>query len=230
MKDEASIVEQYADSDVGERIAILIRYYPNFIRLVEGFEQNLSFIIKQEKEMKRRSAIGELGVRVQNSHISDPTAREAIGEKMERKRRLLKARLEKEFTEQGIHKEVKVDSLLVFSNPKGVKINVHDQFKQENYCFRGSLFNRIDYFTSDVEYTDEELAKVDAVLEKIETEQKRFTLKFNPEELKKSFAEAVVKLTENPAEENLVNFETERKGVAKNEKKATSASWVRGAL
>ena len=78
MKDEASIVEQYADSDVGKRIDILIRYYPNFIRLVEGFEQSLSFIIKQEKEMKRRAAIGELGVRVQNSHISDPTAREAI--------------------------------------------------------------------------------------------------------------------------------------------------------
>ncbi len=78
MKDEASIVEQYADSDVGERIAILIRYYPNFIRLVEGFERNLGFIIKQEQEMKRRAAIGELGVRVQNSHISDPTAREAI--------------------------------------------------------------------------------------------------------------------------------------------------------
>lgn len=78
MKDEANIVEQYADSDVGKRIEILIRYYPNFIRLVEGFEQSLSFIIKQEKEMKRRAAIGELGVRVQNSHISDPTAREAI--------------------------------------------------------------------------------------------------------------------------------------------------------
>ena len=41
MKDEASIVEQYADSDVGKRIEILIRYYPNFIRLVEGFEQSL---------------------------------------------------------------------------------------------------------------------------------------------------------------------------------------------
>lgn len=78
MKDEANIVEKYADSDVGKRIEILIRYYPNFIRLVEGFEQSLSFIIKQEKEMKRRAAIGELGVWVQNSHISDPTAKEAI--------------------------------------------------------------------------------------------------------------------------------------------------------
>lgn len=54
MKDEANIVDQYADSDVGKRIDILIRYYPNFIRLVDGFEQSLSFIIKQEKEMKRR--------------------------------------------------------------------------------------------------------------------------------------------------------------------------------
>ena len=34
MKDEASIVEQYADSDVGKRIDVLSRYYPNFIRLV----------------------------------------------------------------------------------------------------------------------------------------------------------------------------------------------------
>ena len=33
MKDEANIVEQYADSDVGERIDILIKYYPNFIHL-----------------------------------------------------------------------------------------------------------------------------------------------------------------------------------------------------
>ncbi len=78
MKDEANIVEQYAGSDVGARIDILIKYYPNFIRLVEGFERSLSFIIKQEKEMQRRTAIGELGVRVQTSHISDPTAREAI--------------------------------------------------------------------------------------------------------------------------------------------------------
>lgn len=71
MKDEANIVEQYADSDVGKRIDILIRYYPNFIRLVEGFEQSLSFIIKQEKEMKRRGAIDELGARVQNREIED---------------------------------------------------------------------------------------------------------------------------------------------------------------
>lgn len=43
MRDEANIVKQYEDADVSERIEILIRYYPNFTRLVEGYEQNLSF-------------------------------------------------------------------------------------------------------------------------------------------------------------------------------------------
>ena len=45
MRDEANIVELYADADVSGRIDILIRFYPNFMRLVEGYEQSLSFII-----------------------------------------------------------------------------------------------------------------------------------------------------------------------------------------
>lgn len=78
MRDEANIVELYADADVSQRIDILIRFYPNFMRLVEGFEQSLSFIIKEEKAYKHRQAKGDLGVRVQTSGTSDPTAREAI--------------------------------------------------------------------------------------------------------------------------------------------------------
>lgn len=52
MREEANIVEQYAGADTSGRIDILIKYYPNFLRLVEGYEQSLSFIIKQEKEYK----------------------------------------------------------------------------------------------------------------------------------------------------------------------------------
>lgn len=78
MREEANIVEQYAYADTSGRIDILIKYYPNFLRLVEGYEQSLSFIIKQEKEYKHRVSRGDLGVRVQTSGISDPTAREAI--------------------------------------------------------------------------------------------------------------------------------------------------------
>lgn len=78
MRDEANIVKQYEDADVTERIEILIRYYPNFTRLVEGYEQSLTFIIKEEKAFRHRQAKGELGVRVQTSGKSDPTDREAI--------------------------------------------------------------------------------------------------------------------------------------------------------
>ena len=78
MREEANIVEKYADADTSERIDILIKYYPNFLRLVEGYEQSLSFIIKQEKEYKHRASRGDLGVWVQTSGISDPIAREAI--------------------------------------------------------------------------------------------------------------------------------------------------------
>ncbi len=44
MSGGANIVEQYAGADVPARIELLIKYYPNFIRLVEGYEQSLSFI------------------------------------------------------------------------------------------------------------------------------------------------------------------------------------------
>ena len=78
MSDRANIVEKYAGADVSARIELLIKYYPNFIRLVEGYEQSLSFIIREEKAYARKSRMGDLGVRVQTSGISDPTANAAI--------------------------------------------------------------------------------------------------------------------------------------------------------
>ena len=51
MSGGANIVEQYAGDDVPARIELLIKYYPNFIRLVEGYEQSVSFIIKEEKAL-----------------------------------------------------------------------------------------------------------------------------------------------------------------------------------
>ena len=50
MSGGANIVEQYAGADVPARIELLIKYYPNFIRLVEGYEQSLSFIIEEAIE------------------------------------------------------------------------------------------------------------------------------------------------------------------------------------
>lgn len=146
----------------------------------------------------------------------------SIGEKMDKKRRLLKKRLEEEFANRGIEKEVKMDSLLVFSTPKGVRIQVHDQFKQENYCFRCSLFNRIDGFQSSVQYTDEELAVMDEMLQHIETKQKRFAPKFNPEEVKREFAVAYEELTYVPEAESKVVENREQV-----KEKSTFAGWIK---
>lgn len=41
MSGGANIVEQYDGADAPARIELLIKYYPNFIRLVEGYEQSL---------------------------------------------------------------------------------------------------------------------------------------------------------------------------------------------
>lgn len=146
----------------------------------------------------------------------------SIGEKMDKKRRLFRARLEEEFASRGINKEVKIDSLLVFSNPSGVKIHVHDKFKRENYCLRGYLFNRIDGFESATEYIDEELTVMDEILKQIETEQKRFKITFNPDDVKRAFAEAFEVLT--PVTE--VNEKTVEKNVTV-KKTSPLAMWIK---
>ena len=128
----------------------------------------------------------------------------SIGDKMDKKRRLLRKRLEEEFASRGIDREIKIDSLLVFSTPNGVRIQVHDQFKQEKYCFRGGLYNRIDGFQSDVQYTNDELEEMDVIFQYIEKDQKRFELKFNQEEVKRTFAEAYEKLTYDPEVEKKI--------------------------
>lgn len=151
------------------------------------------FIIIEIKNAKDDITIAPDGrILFNNSSCYHDTS---IGEKMDKKRRILRTRLEAEFACKGIDKEVKIDSLIVFSNPIGVRIHVNDRFMHENYCLRGSLFNRIDEFESATEYMDEELIIMDEILQLIETEQKSFAIKFNPENAKRAFAEAFEVLT-----------------------------------
>lgn len=58
MSGGANIVEQYAGADVPARIELLIKYYPNFIRLVEGYEQSLSFINQRRKSLRKKKCHG----------------------------------------------------------------------------------------------------------------------------------------------------------------------------
>ena len=80
MADKAlNIVEEYAQADIEAKIELIIRYYPNFLKIVDLHERELQYIIKQEKAYNRRKAKGDLGVRVQTFGISNPTFNEADG-------------------------------------------------------------------------------------------------------------------------------------------------------
>ena len=58
MSGGANIVEQYAGADVPARIELLIKYYPNFIRLVEGYEQSLEVIfMARRKDSPQKAAM-----------------------------------------------------------------------------------------------------------------------------------------------------------------------------
>ena len=114
----------------------------------------------------------------------------SIGDKMSMKRNLLRKRMEEEFRANGIGKELVIDSILVFSTPNGTRINVSDQFRQEQYCFRGSLFKRIDGFESGVDYSDEDIENIYAILEGMEANQKRFGTDCDMHEIISNFADA----------------------------------------
>ena len=72
------IVDEYATSDIKGRIDIILENYPNFLEIMDGYEESLKFLIINERKAARRRNMGELGARVQTSRISDKTANEAI--------------------------------------------------------------------------------------------------------------------------------------------------------
>ena len=140
-----------------------------------------------------------------------------IGEKMEKKRRLLKKRIEEEFCKNGIEKEVIVDSILVFSTPKDVRVIVNDQFREEKYCFNGRVIDRIDNFVSEISYTEEELEVLNQILSDMKTNQKRFDIKFDPDVIKSNFAKAYVALFVE-TEETIVDFKEDKTNVNEDKK------------
>ena len=61
---------------------------------MEGYEQSLSFIIKEEKAYARKSAMEDLGVRVQTSGTGAPTAAKAAIENVMIMEAIQKGKLE----------------------------------------------------------------------------------------------------------------------------------------
>lgn len=78
MGSREEFIRKYADADVNGRLEIILKNYPRFMQMVDGYEQCLSIIIRNEREYNRSRKGEDLGVRVQTSRLSNPTERQAI--------------------------------------------------------------------------------------------------------------------------------------------------------
>ena len=74
---EKDMMKTYRSSGAEERLNLMIDNYNNFPKIIRKMEVKTKYRIKCEKEYARSHSRGELGVRVQNSNISDPTFEEA---------------------------------------------------------------------------------------------------------------------------------------------------------
>ena len=71
-------IKKYADADVNGRLEIILKNYPRFMQMVDGYEQCLGIFIRNEHDYNRKKNRSDLGIQVQTSTISDTTAQTAI--------------------------------------------------------------------------------------------------------------------------------------------------------
>ncbi len=73
-----NIVERYSRATVEKRVEIILDNYASFNRILDGYEKSLSIVIRNERDYNRKRQLGNSGIRVQTSRISDITSQTAI--------------------------------------------------------------------------------------------------------------------------------------------------------
>ena len=127
MATKANIIKVYAQADSAKKVDIIIRYYPNFMGIVESYTDGLRYMIENEKAFNRQANRGELGVRVQaKGNHSDITGNSAVASVMTR------------------------EALVAcdFSGDVLEGVDRQEEFKQEAFTLRTM---RLDFYTPDFE-------------------------------------------------------------------------------
>lgn len=75
---DIEILSAYRKADPSGRLRIMMDNYSIFPKVIRKVEKKTLYMIRMEQESRRHHSFEELGVRVQTSHISNPTFREAI--------------------------------------------------------------------------------------------------------------------------------------------------------
>jgi len=73
-----NIVECYIRADIEKRVEIILDNYGMFNRILDGYEQSLSIVIRNERDYNRKRLLGDSGIRVQTFNIGDITAQTAV--------------------------------------------------------------------------------------------------------------------------------------------------------
>ena len=73
-----NIVERYSRATVEKRIEIILDNYGSFNRILDGYEKTLSIVIRNERDYNIKHQLGDSGIRIQTSNISDITAQTAV--------------------------------------------------------------------------------------------------------------------------------------------------------
>ncbi len=137
------------------------------------------FIILEVKNVKTDITISENGrILYANEACYHDIS---ICEKMQIKRDLLEHELKRELKNRCLDIPVWIDSLIVFSAPKGVYLRIRDLCRKEKNCYRGKLPYIIDEYSNKYTYTDEEMRDLKSVMEEMKSSNKRFftSLDFN---------------------------------------------------
>lgn len=128
-----------------------------------------------------------------------------LADKMAQKRRLLQEQLQKAASKKGFDIPIYVDSLIVFSAPKGQRIKINDYHHREKYCFLSGLNRRLEGYIGCEYYTENQLAQLSEIFSDMESNVKRFETELNYDEIRRSLAEALAVLQgEDTAEEKSV--------------------------
>lgn len=152
-----------------------------------------------------------------------------LAQKMALKRRLLKKCLEKAVSEKGLDIPVYVDSFIVFAAPKGQFIKIDDRYHREKHCFRTGLNKKIENYLGCAYYKAEQLEQLGEIFSEMESNVKRFQTDLDYDDVRRSIAEALAVLQNEPVSENIPEVEQSkfqkekvvREDERKNQKKTT---------
>lgn len=72
-----SVLRNYIKAEPEKKAKYILGNFAVFISIVDSCEHSLKRTIKAERRYNRKNAMGDVGIRVQNSHIGDPTSEEA---------------------------------------------------------------------------------------------------------------------------------------------------------